>query len=118
MKRFLGTVAAVFAITVPIALPNAAWGQTVADPHRALIRTYCVTCHNTRLKTGGLTLDSLDLGAPANNVQIWEKALRKLRGHQMPPPGSPQPALKDADAFVAWLENELDTHVPGPTAGY
>ena len=118
MKRFLGTVAAVFAITVPIALPNAAWGQTGADPHLALIRTYCITCHNTRLKTSGLALDSLDLEAPANNAAIWEKALRKLRGHQMPPPGSPQPALKDADAFVAWLENELDTHAHGPTAGY
>ena len=118
MKRFLHTGAAVFAITVPIALPNAAWGQTAADPHRALIRTYCVTCHNTRLKTGGLALDSLDLEAPANDAAIWEKALRKLRGHQMPPPGSPQPVLTDADAFVAWLENELDTHAHGPTAGY
>ena len=48
---------------------------------------------------------------------IWEKALRKLRGHQMPPPGSPQPMQKDVDSFVAWMENTLDAHAAGPNAG-
>ena len=36
----------------------------------------------------------------------------------MPPPGSPQPAQKDVDSFVVWMENALDTHVKGPRAGY
>jgi hypothetical protein len=87
------------------------------------VTAYCVTCHNTRLKTGGLVLDSLNIAAPANDAQIWEKALRKLRGHQMPPPGSPQPMQKDVDSFVAWMENTLDSHArdvhaKDPTAGY
>ncbi len=55
---------------------------------------------------------------PADDAQIWEKALRKLRGHQMPPPGSPQPMQKDVDSFAAWMENTLDTHAKGPKAGY
>ena len=63
-------------------------------------------------------LDGLDLQAPADNAEIWEKALRKLRGHQMPPPGSPQPAQKDVDSFVAWMEGTLDARTKGPTAGY
>ena len=79
---------------------------------------YCITCHNTRLKTGGLALDGLDLQSAENDAQVWEKVLRKLRGHQMPPPGSPQPAQKDADSLVAWLENTLDTRAKGPKAGY
>ncbi len=87
-----------------------------------MVSTYCVTCHNARLKTGGLALDGLDLATPASDAAIWEKALRKLRGHQMPPPGSPQPMPKDVDAFAAWMENTLDTHAKdpkaGPTAGY
>jgi len=90
----------------------------VEDPRRAMVTTYCVTCHNARLKTGGLALDGLDLEAPANDAQIWEKALRKLRGHQMPPPGSPQPAQKDVDSFVVWMENTLDTRAKGPKTGY
>ncbi|HTC34768.1 MAG TPA: DUF1592 domain-containing protein [Bryobacteraceae bacterium] len=85
---------------------------------RAMLSTDCFTCHNTRLKTGGLALDGLDLQAPADHADIWEKALRKLRAHQMPPPGSPQPAQKDADSFIAWMEGALDAHAKNPTAGY
>src|SRR5580704_11368114 len=95
-------------------------GSTAGGPgqFRAMVTTYCVTCHNTRLKTGGLALDGLDLQAPADHADIWEKALRKLRAHQMPPPGSPQPTQKDVDSFVAWMEGTLDAHRKGPTAGY
>ena len=85
---------------------------------RTMVTTYCVTCHSARLKTGGLVLEGLDIQSPANNADIWEKALRKLRAHQMPPPGLPQPAQKDADSFVAWMEGALDAHAKGPTAGY
>lgn len=112
----------IYASALAIAfLPTRTPAQTAAaapDPHRALVDTYCVTCHNTRLKTGGLALDTLNLQTPADNADVWEKALRKLRGHQMPPPGSPQPMAKDVDAFTTWMENTLDTHAKGPTAGY
>jgi hypothetical protein len=83
-----------------------------------LVGTYCVGCHNAKLKTGGLVLEGLSLTTAENDAQIWEKVLRKLRGHQMPPPGSPQPMQKDVDSLVASLENTLDTHAKGPKAGY
>jgi hypothetical protein len=120
MKRFISASAVVVVIAFPAILQTRALGQTetAPDPHRELLTTYCVTCHNARLKTGGLALDGLDLAAAPNDAQIWEKALRKLRGHQMPPPGSPQPKQKDVDSFVAWMENTLDTHATGLTAGY
>src|SRR5678816_4371466 len=86
--------------------------------HQGMLNTYCVGCHNSRAKVGGLALDGLDLQAAANNAEIWEKALRKLRGHLMPPPGSAQPAQPDVDAFVGWMENTLDTHAAGPKAGH
>ncbi len=98
---------------VAIALP-----ASPQDSHRLLVSTYCITCHNTRLKTGGLALDDLNIEAPVDDAAIWEKALRKLRGHQMPPPGSPQPMQKDVDSFVAWMENTLDAGAKGPRAGY
>ena len=85
---------------------------------RTMLATYCVTCHDTRLKTGGLVLEGLDIQSPGNHADIWERALRKLRAHQMPPPGLPQPAQKDADSFIAWMEGALDAHTKGPTAGY
>lgn len=89
-----------------------------SDPHRALLSTYCFTCHNSRAKMGGLVLDSLNLQSAPDNAATWEKALRKLRGRQMPPPGSPQPSQKDVDSFVAWMETTLDSHPKGPRAGY
>jgi hypothetical protein len=114
MKQFISGSA----LLVLIATSAMAQGAP-ADQHRAMLNTYCVTCHNTRLKTGGLVLD----GVAWDDAQVWEKALRKLRGHQMPPPGSPQPPQKDVDSFVAWMENALDsaaadTHYKGPKAGY
>jgi mono/diheme cytochrome c family protein len=101
-----------------IAQTSAGGGTAPADQYHALLTTYCFTCHNSRAKIGGLALDGLDLGAAADDARTWEKALRKLRGHLMPPPGNPQPPQKDVDSFVAWMENTLDSHRKGPQAGY
>lgn len=83
-----------------------------------MLNTYCIGCHNSRAKIGGLALDGLDLQAAADNAEVWEKALRKLRGHLMPPPGSPQPSQKDVDSFVVSMENTLDTKAKGPKSGH
>ncbi len=127
MKRILYT-SAFLVLTASVAfLQDRAVGQTpapakaaasAADPHRALLNTYCVGCHNSRIKIGGLALDNLNLQTAANDAPTWEKALRKLRGNLMPPPGSPQPPQKDVTAFVSWMENKLDTTAKGPKAGY
>jgi hypothetical protein len=120
MKRLLYASVVLVLIAAPALLQTRA---AVQDPQQALLNTYCIGCHNSRAKIGGLALDSLDLqsagaaGAVADNAEIWEKALRKLRGHLMPPPGSPQPAQKDVDSFVGWMENTLDTRAKGPKAG-
>ena len=51
----------------------------------------------------GLTPDSI-----GEHAELFEKAVRKLRGRVMPPPGSKQPDAKDIDSLVAWLEDSLD----------
>ena len=125
MKRFISVSALLVLIASPALMRTGAVAQ--ADQHRAMLNTYCVTCHNTRAKTGGLALDGEVLDrlnqSAADDAQVWEKALRKLRGNQMPPPGSPQPPQKDVDSFVAWMENALDSaardaRAKGPKAGY
>src|SRR6185436_7946867 len=122
MKRFISSIAFLALIASPVCLETSAAGQTTASRHQEMVETYCVTCHSTRAKTGGLALEGLNLQAAADNAEIWEKALRKLRGNQMPPPGSPQPPLKDVESFVAWMENALDTNAgvnnSVPKAGY
>src|SRR5678816_4384763 len=118
MKRFISWSALLVLIASPVCLEISAAGQTNANRHQEMVQTYCVTCHSTRAKMGGLALEGLNLQAAADNAEIWEKALRKLRGNQMPPPGSPQPPQKDVESFVAWMENTLDTNAKGPKASY
>lgn len=115
MNRYLILSALVLA-GAPALLAATAAGET--DPHRALLDTYCVTCHNARLKTGGIAFDRMDLANVPDDAKTWEKAVRKLRGRLMPPPGAPQPAQKDVDVFVAWLDKTLDSHPEGPRAGH
>jgi mono/diheme cytochrome c family protein len=63
-----------------------------------VLNKYCITCHNARLKTGGLALDSLDLSRVGERAEVWEKVATKLRTREMPPPGRPRP---DAGTYVA-----------------
>ena len=77
-------------------------------PDRALLDRYCVSCHNEKLKTGGLTLEKLDLGGVPENAQIWEKVVRKVNAGMMPPTAAPQPAPAVLKSFVRSLESDLD----------
>ena len=118
MKLALCTGVAIAAAVTTAVLAQV--GQTGAPAARKTVDAYCVGCHNSKAKAGGLALDalSLDPSTPLGasevheHADVWEKALRKLRGRQMPPPGSRQPDQKEIDAFVAWMEAELD----GPPA--
>jgi mono/diheme cytochrome c family protein len=76
--------------------------------HKESIEKYCVTCHNERLKTGGLVLAGLDLSKASANADIWEKVVRKLRTNAMPPPGMPQPDPAARQSLIAFFENQLD----------
>jgi mono/diheme cytochrome c family protein len=91
----------------PIAITPLAAPSAVA-PDRALIDTYCVTCHNQRLKTGGLALDALDLADVSKDARVWEEAVRKLRGGLMPPVGAKRPDSATVVTFVSALEGALD----------
>ena len=75
---------------------------------RALLDKYCVTCHNARLKTGGLALDGVDVAHPPGSAAIWEKVIRKVSTDQMPPPGRPAPDRQQKDTLVSWLVGEID----------
>src|SRR4030095_12837591 len=73
-----------------------------------VLKQYCITCHNERLRTGDLTLDSLDLTNVAANGERWEKVVRKLRTGSMPPVGARRPEEATYHSLIGWLESELD----------
>jgi hypothetical protein len=79
-----------------------------AQTQRALLDKYCVTCHNSKTKIAGLTLDTADLNNVPNNAEMWEKVIKKLRTGAMPPLGMPKPEKANVDEFLTWLEGSID----------
>ena len=84
------------------AIPPAATGDA------AFLKQYCITCHNERVKTGGLALDGLDPNAVGAHAETWEKVVLKIKTGLMPPSGVPRPSRAVLDAFAAGLETRLD----------
>jgi hypothetical protein len=75
-----------------------------------LFRAYCTDCHNKDDLAGNVSFQGVTPGAVADHPEVFEAAVRKLRGHLMPPPGNPQPKPADADALIAMLENSIDAN--------
>ena len=87
--------------------------RTVAPPSQAgtlreFTKQYCITCHNARLKTGGLVLESRDFDHPSADADVWEKVIRKVQVGMMPPGGAPQPDPATRRALVTTLSGALD----------
>ena len=87
----------------------AAVGRTyAAEPAAALIREYCIDCHDSGQRKGDLSLEDLDPAqAPANPI-VWEKVVEKLHHRQMPPLGEPRPDDEVYARVVAALTESLD----------
>ena len=99
---------AVICATAGAGKPAAGQAGAAPDSHRQLLDRYCVACHNDRLETGGLSLESMDLANVAGEAAVWEKVVGKLRAGAMPPQPRPRPEPAAYDGFRTWLETELD----------
>src|SRR5712671_4618225 len=82
------------------------------------VQSYCFGCHNDGVRAGNLFLDKLGPESVSKQPEIFEKVVRKLRGRQMPPPGTPQPSPREIDALVGWLESTLDEASKAQSAGH
>ena len=121
LGALLALIATAQAQTRPAAGSQPAAVATTAgssEQAKATIRAYCTTCHSSQAKIGGLALDNLNVDAVANDAAIWEKAVRKLRGRLMPPPGAKQPEQKEVDSLIGYLETKLDANTTLPRAAY
>src|SRR5689334_7049322 len=117
MRRGLsvGIAAWVVALSSVVSHPSASSSpqaqpvaSTAAASDSALVTQYCVTCHIQRLKTGGLTLDTMSFSNIPAGAEVWEKVIRKVRAGMMPPPGMPRPEQTALDGFVSHLETAID----------
>jgi hypothetical protein len=98
--------AAVAVAAVPAQSIPAASAQTT--PVAAVVKQYCVACHNERTKTAGLSLENVDASNVPANAEVWERVVRKLERRAMPPVGARHPDESTYASVLQSLETELD----------
>jgi len=115
MHRLSGTtsfaIAGAVLLTLCLNPLSAQSGATQSNPaaQSALLDKYCVTCHNDKLRTGGLSLQAANLNEVPKNAETWEKVIRKLHVSAMPPQGLPRPDKPALDSLTAFLETSIDS---------
>ena len=98
------------ATSLPSSAPHPS-SPSVPDPltsQRDVLSKYCQSCHNQRLRTAGLALDTASLDDVAGQAELWENVIRKLRVGAMPPPGLPRPYDRTLRALASSLETAID----------
>src|SRR5579864_3301070 len=88
----------------PSVLPGSWLGR-----EQALVNQYCLGCHSTKLKTGGIALEGLDINHLSDQADVWERVLRKVRSGEMPPRGLPRPTPDEYAALGQTLQQSLDS---------
>ena len=120
MKRFSGLAAAAVAAAAAgvFALYRVGLIGEPALDQWAMLDAYCTDCHNNLDLTGGVSFQGLGPGSIEDHAEVFEEAIRKLRGRLMPPPGSPHPGNARIDRLVTFLERALDEAQGSPRAGH
>ena len=91
-----------------VCLASTLAAQTTTNPHQAVLKQYCLGCHNQKLKTAGFSVQGLDPSNVSQDAGNWEKVLRRVSTGQMPPAGLPHPKADVNTEFSKWLGEELD----------
>jgi mono/diheme cytochrome c family protein len=79
-----------------------------AQEQLATLQQYCVSCHSDRTKVAGVSFEGVTAENIGQRADVFEKAVRKMRGRVMPPPNARQPDAAAIDSLVAYLEDSLD----------
>jgi Protein of unknown function (DUF1592)/Protein of unknown function (DUF1588)/Protein of unknown function (DUF1585)/Protein of unknown function (DUF1587)/Protein of unknown function (DUF1595)/Planctomycete cytochrome C len=66
---------------------------------------YCVHCHDSSTKRGGIALDDFDEDAPS--LETWGRVADALRNGTMPPVGRSRPSPGELAALGDWLDAEV-----------
>ncbi len=93
-------------------------GKVTFEKHVApFLSQYCFSCHGEK-KKGDLDLRIYTSQALAEkDREVFEKILRNLESHEMPPEKKPQPTLDEREKITAWIETvvfKCDCDHPDP----
>ena len=93
------------------------WLNRGPDEAWTVVEAYCIDCHNAQDLAGGHAFDEFSPERIAENAEVWESAIRKLRGGLMPPAGARRPEDDSLAGLQAWLTHEIDTAAREPAPG-
>src|SRR6266850_5262636 len=97
-------IALILCAASALALTGNASGREPASL-RAVVDTYCLSCHEGDSAKGGLNLAGVVSEEVGRHPEVWEKVVRRLGRRQMPPAGRKRP---DEDAYVS-VVSQLET---------
>ena len=102
------------------ASPSTAAGKsksTFETSVKPVLTHYCYGCHGEK-KKGDLDLRVYADGASAiKDRAVFEKVLKNLESHEMPPENKPQPTPEERDKLSAWITEKIlgcDCSKPDP----
>jgi cytochrome c551/c552 len=79
------------------------------DAQNRFVAATCATCHDDEAKPGGLSLEHFDAAKVADNAEVTERMIRKLRAGMMPPASvAPRPDSDMLASFATALETRVD----------
>jgi len=99
------------AAPVPATQPSSAHAPkqkiTFENAILPLLSQYCYGCHGEK-KKGGLDLRIYqDRASVVKDKQVFEKVMKNLQAHEMPPEKKPQPSPDERDLIAGWIESEI-----------
>ncbi len=107
---FAGVTALILCVTVCVAgtAEDHSTDKLPAQGVLDFLHNTCLDCHNAKESMANLNLESLAAGAVAQNSEVWEKVVRKLRSRQMPPGEMPRPDESTYIGVLNLVERSLD----------
>lgn len=104
------------ATLVAIIAPLAAQAADIPSQWH-VIEDFCTKCHNEEDWAGSVAFTLMEPGTIPHEAEVWEEAVRRLKGGFMPPAGADRPPEQDLRSLVTWLENTIDAAAVKPPAG-
>src|SRR5262245_3464756 len=89
---------------VPSRPATAAPQGITTERQTALVKQYCVACHNDKTSSGAVNLAAVDFAKPDQHGEVIEKMIRKVRAGMMPPATAPRPDRETLMNLAAALE--------------
>jgi hypothetical protein len=109
-----------FMLAWVIVFANAGVAHAASVDSEAIIDKYCAVCHNSNDFAGGIDLEFASTASIAEQPQIGEKVIKRLRAGMMPPVGKARPDYDTVQMLAQSVEENIDksaaTKGPHPLA--